>query len=184
MNLVAYIDVESNKNIIGRIGGNIPEYFMDKSEDVGGNKFYLTFQHPDAAEKYISVFVAESYDDMLDNNIYPHCAVKVFLHPFSAESNITAYTIDSIKKSNIVGYDQTDEDGFNFITKTNNPRFIQDEDYYYEELEKDGYEFFIQIDEDFYPDDLIGGDYIFGYGALYLYKNDNGDVLAGFWQYS
>ena len=43
----------------------------------------------------------------------------------------------------------------------------------------------MQIDEDYYPDDLIDGNYIFGYGALYLYKNiDNNKIIAGFWQFS
>ena len=43
----------------------------------------------------------------------------------------------------------------------------------------------MQIDEDYYPEDILNGNYIFGYGALYLYKNFAlNDIIAGFWQYS
>lgn len=45
----------------------------------------------------------------------------------------------------------------------------------------------MSIDEDYYPDNLLNGNYPFGYGALYIYYKDNKDnidVVAGFWQYS
>jgi len=53
---------------------------------------------------------------------------------------------------------------------------------YYEELEKDGYSFFLQIDEEGYRKNM---EYVFMYGALFLYKhNVTGNIIAGFWQYS
>lgn len=77
------------------------------------------------------------------------------------------------------------DDRFDFLTKSKHPRLIQEESYDMEKLEKEGYEFFVQIDEDYYTEDLINENYIFGYGALYLYRHsENGTVIAGFWQYS
>ena len=40
---------------------------------------------------------------MLDNNIYPNCAIKVFTHPKSEESEITSFTnIGNILNSLII----------------------------------------------------------------------------------
>lgn len=71
---------------------------------------------------------------------------------------------------------------FRFADYSGEPRFIQWKDYYYEELEKDGYSFFLQIDEEGYRTNM---EYVFMYGALFLYKhNVTGNIIAGFWQYS
>ena len=104
---------------------------------------------------------------------------------FSDESNNDAFTIKDINKAVIVGYDKVEGEEFDFITKTEEARLIQSEDYYFDALKKDGYTFFMQIDEDYYPDELLDGNYILGYGALYLYKNiSSGDIITGFWQCS
>ena len=112
-------------------------------------------------------------------------SIKVFVHSFSEESNNEIYTIKGLNKANIKGYKKVESDVFNFITESKNPRLIQDENYYFKDLEKNGYGFFIQIDEDYYPENLIKENYVFGYGALYLYKhNITAEIIAGFWQYS
>ncbi len=184
-NLISKISIFSDDNVIGRIGGNIPEFFLDKQDVVRGYKFYLTVQNPDDGHEYITILTPGGYDEMIDNNIYPNCSVKVFTHTFSDESNIDAFTIKHINKAVIVGYDKVESEAFDFITKTEEARLIQSEDYYFDALQKDGYNFFMQIDEDYYPDTLLDGDYIFGYGALYLYKNiSGGNIIAGFWQCS
>jgi hypothetical protein len=121
---------------------------------------------------------------MIDKNIYPNCSVKVFTHPHSDENNNDAFTIKHINKAVIVGYDKVEDEEFDFITKTEEARLIQTEANF-DALQKDDYKFFMQIDEGYYPDTLLDGDYIFGYGALYLYKNISGrNIVAGFWQYS
>ena len=66
---------------------------------------------------------------------------------------------------------------------------IQEEDYFYKNLEEDGYLYLMSIDEDYYPNNLLNGNYPFNYGKLYIYykeKDNKGniDVIAGFWQYS
>lgn len=185
MNLTAKIDQNSKSEIIGRIGGNIPCYFLEKTEIINGYKFYAIIQNPDNSKEFISIFVPENYDLMVDNNIYPNCAVKVFTHSFSEESDDTRYTINHINKTLITGYSDGQSDEFDFVTKSEHPKLIQDEDYYSDNLKKDNYSFLLQIDEDYYPENLIDGNYIFGYGALYLYRhNVTGEVIAGFWQYS
>ena len=184
-NLISKISIFSDGNVIGRIGGNVPEFFLDKLGDIQGHKFYLTVQNPDDGHEYITILIPEGHEDMIDNNIYPNCSVKVFTHPFSDESNNYVFTIKHINKAVVVGYDKVEKEEFDFITKTEDARLIQSEDYYFDALQKDGYEFFMQIDEDYYPDALLDGDYIFGYGALYLYKNiSGGNIVAGFWQCS
>lgn len=185
MNSIAIISQNSKSEIVGRIGGNIPYYLLEKIEIIKEYNFYITFQNPDNLEEYISVLVPKNYDTMIDNNVYPNCSVKVFSHTFSEESDNVGYTINYIKNTPIVGYNKVGSDEFNFITKSDKPNLIQEEDYYSEALEKDGYVFFMQIDEDYYPENLIDGNYIFGYGALYLYKREKtGEIVAGFWQYS
>lgn len=184
-NLISKISIFSDGNVIGRIGGNIPELFLDKLDEIQGYKFYLTVQNPDDGHEYITILTPERYDDMIDKKIYPNCSVKIFTHTHSDESNNDAFTIKHINKAVIVGYDKVEDEEFDFITKTEEARLIQTEAYYFDALQKDDYKFFMQIDEDYYPDALLDGDYIFGYGALYLYKNIfSGDIIAGFWQCS
>lgn len=184
-NLFSKISIFSDGNVIGRIGGNIPELFLDKLDEIQGYKFYLTVQNPDDGHEYITILTPERYDDMIDKKIYPNCSVKVFTHTHSDESNNDAFTIKHINKAVIVGYDKVEDEEFDFITKTEEARLIQTEAYYFDALQKDDYKFFMQIDEDYYPDALLDGDYIFGYGALYLYKNiSDGNIIAGFWQCS
>lgn len=183
MYLVAKISQEKEENIIGRIGGNIPEYFLNKKDDIRGYNFYASFQNPQNPKEYITIFIPKSYDIMIDCNIYPNCSIKVFTHSISKESDNVEYTINYIKKSNIIGYTSSIEP--QYITVSEHPILIQEEDFYTNELKKDNYIFFMQIDEDYYSQNLINGNYIFGYGALYLYKNiDNNKIIAGFWQNS
>ena len=93
--------------------------------------------------------------------------------------------MEGLHKSSITGYKEVENGIFGFVTKAQQPQLIQDEDYYFRELEEDGFTFFLQIDEDYYPESLISGNYILGYGSIYLYKhNKNGKIIAGFWQYS
>ena len=66
-------------------------------------------------------------------------------------------------------------------------QLIQEEEYYYKNLEENGYLYLMSIDEDYYPDNLLNGNYplIMGH-CIYIYKDnkDNIDVVAGFWQHS
>ena len=39
MYLVAKISQAKGENIVGRIGGNIPQYFIDKEDDIRGYNF-------------------------------------------------------------------------------------------------------------------------------------------------
>ena len=184
MNQIAKISPKAEDKIIGRIGGNIPDVFLARKEDIEAYRFYMTFQNPDEPQTFLSIFIPADYGVMLDNSIYPNCSVKVFSHDFSKESDDDAYTLEGITKAYLTGYDQVDG-AFDFITKANTPVLIQDEAYYSAQLEKDGYRFFRQIDEDNDPEALLNEGYIFGYGVLYLYRHeDSGEVIAGFWQYS
>ena len=184
MNKIAKITSQAEDKIIGRIGGNVPDVFLARKEEIEAYRFYMTFQNPDEPHTFLSIFIPDDYEVMLDYSIYPNCSVKVFSHDFSKESDDDTYTLEGINKAYLTGYNQVDGT-FEFITKANTPALIQDESYYSAQLEKDGYRFFLQIDEDYYPENLLSGNYILGYGAIFLYKhNKTGNIIAGFWQYS
>lgn len=67
MNLTAEINQDTKENIIGRIGGNIPKYFLNKVNEIGNYNFYLSFQNPQDKEKYISVFIPKNYNEMIES---------------------------------------------------------------------------------------------------------------------
>ena len=46
-----------------------------------------------------------------------------------------------------------------------------------ENLEENGYLYLMSIDEDYYPDNLLNGNYPFNYGALYIYYKDNKEKI-------
>lgn len=181
----------------GWIGGNAPEYFDDKIEIVNKNgikhHFYLSFIHPLQEEKMISIFIP-SNEEYIDNNIYPNCAIQIFDHPLSKESMNNIYALPGLNKHSIIGGDvMTNEESTEqpFLIKLGGkPRLIQDENYYFDNLHKDKFEFLFQIDEDGYPDSFLDGNcsYPFNYGALYVFsqitENRIYNPIAGFWQFS
>ncbi|MBF1472161.1 hypothetical protein [Prevotella pallens] len=185
MNKIANISSDASCNEKGRIGGNIPVCLLKDIDSFKHYKFFLMVQNPSASNEYLSIFVPESYDIMVDNNIYPNCSLKVFVHSFSEESDNNDYTLEGVRKCSLTEFEEVQDDEYGFITSGKRPQLIQDEDYYFEKLKEDGFDFFLQIDEDYYPDGVISGDYILGYGAMYLYKHrKTNEIIVGFWQYS
>jgi hypothetical protein len=183
-NMSAKINLGTTDNCIGRIGGNIPEVLKYLDTEIESHLFYMTFQNP-TGNNHISIFVPKDFNVMLESNIYPKCSIKVFMHPESFESLEHSYTIQEITKSGLSKFSVVDPSKFDFITILSNPAHIQDERYYFDRLETDGYEFLLQIDEEYYPDGLLSGNYVFGFGRLYLYKHKkSGRIIAGYWQYS
>ncbi len=171
-----------DENLKGRIGGNPPETIEALIPE--GYLFYLTIVHPDKPDKMLSIAIQQDYEKLIENNQYPNTEVRVIEHSFSKEGNCNEKSIQAIKKASI-GEEQFNVPDFMFIKMGGEPRFIQYKEYYYQPLIDNNYSFFLQVDEEGYPDDLLDGDYPFGYGALYLYKqNETNEVIAGFWQYS
>lgn len=186
MNLNRKIILNPTKNkMINRIGGNIPIYFIDKNKLIDGLNFYACFQHPLFKELLISIFIPKDYIVLSQGKIYPNCAVKVFVHSYSDESTDVKYSCKDLNKMYFEDFIENESDE-GIIQVGGIPQFIQDEEYYYNNLKKDNYIFFMQIDEAMYPDDLVIGSYPFNFGALYLYykSNDMRNVIAGFWQNS
>ena len=172
-----------------RIGGNIPRYFDDKQECISEMIFYGSFEHPLKVNFILSIFLPKDHDIMLDHNIYPNCAIKVFSHPKSEESKITSFTNMDLNRIYLEPYREVNSDLSGSVTVGGEFQLIQEEDYFYKNLEEDGYLYLMSIDEDYYPDNLLNGNYPFDYGKLYIYykeKDNKGniDVIAGFWQYS
>lgn len=183
--LIASLEQISTPHTIGRVGGNIPAVLDGQSQLLADYNFYASFQHPYDETLYITVLTPKAYDRMIDGNVYPNCSVKVVCHELSEESTINLHTNDSLNAWAIFGYQATAEHAHDFITVAEHPALLQDEDYYYQALENDHYRFFMSLDEDHYPDGLISGDYVFGYGKLFLYEHaSTGEIIAGFWQFS
>ena len=76
-----------------------------------------------------------------------------------------------------------------FITIGEDVDYVQDEEYYWNHLIRDGYRVYGVIDEYAYgPVDermkMIKGNAPFCNGCVYLYRDDNDEIIVGFWQYS
>ena len=169
-----------NESIKGRIGGNPP--INIETEIPEGYGFYATLVHPEKEDQMLSILISNDFEILIENNIYPSIAVKVIEHKYSEVGSDINKAITSLSVNSITDYKEIQDDDFQFIRVGGEPRFIQYKDYYYEELEKDGYSFFLQIDEEGYRENM---EYVFMYGALYLYKqNITGEIIAGFWQCS
>lgn len=169
-----------DNKVKGRIGGNPPQIVENSIPD--GYLFYATLVHPEKGNRMLSIFIHGDFHTLLHNKIYPSVAVKVIEHEYSDMGNNSEKCIQELSVNSISDYYYPQDSDFQFIKVGGEPRYIQWKDYYYEELEKDGYSFYLQIDEEGYRD---GMDYVFMYGALYLYKhNETGEIIAGFWQCS
>ncbi len=190
----------SNELVAGWIGGNTPAFFDDAQhlihEHAGSPTyfFYLTLVHPFKREKMISIFVPAEYEDYLEHNIYPDCSIKVIEHPVSIESTENTFTNPNLIKHSIAhGKVTSDNDSMEapFLIKVGGtPKLIQQEDYYMTDLQQEGLSFFLQVDEEGYPETVIAedGSYPFGFGALYVYakieENKIEQPVIGFWQFS
>jgi len=168
-----------NSNLKARMGGNPPEII--EGEIPYNYNFYAVLNHPDKSDKMLSILIYDNFDILLENNIYPEIAIKVYEHEYSDMGTRVNKSIPSLELSSISDYSES-RDEFLFIKAGGQPRLIQPKNYFYQKLEEDGYSFLLQIEEEGYRDGL---DYVFMYGALYLYKhNITNEVIAGFWQYS
>lgn len=169
-----------NDNVRGRIGGNPPKFIEEKISD--DYRFYATLVHPEKEDVMLSIIIHKDFDTLLERNIYPSIEVRVIEHKYSEIGRNTDKRILDLGINSISDYSQKQGNNYLFIKVLGEPRLIQPKSYYDKELKNDNYSFFLQIDEEGYSDNM---DYVFMYGALYLYKhNETGEVIAGFWQYS
>ena len=129
-----------NESIKGRIGGNPP--INIETEIPEGYAFYATLVHPEKEDKMLSILISNDFEILIENNIYPSIAVKVIEHKYSEMGSDINKAITSLSVNSITDYKEIQDDDFQFIKVGGEPRFIQYKDYYYEELEKDGYSFF------------------------------------------
>ena len=180
------------------IGGNAPTYFDDQEDFQSkyGSKyyFYLSLVNPLNPTMMFTIFFPRDYDEYLENNKYPNCAILLVEHPVSNESSTDVFTNPNMKKYAIgkcgVINNDTSENQIFLVKFGGTPEHIQNKNFYTKELVADSFEFLFQIDEQGYPeeDDFIQGNYPFSYGALYIYaqiKNENvTDPVVGYWQFS
>ena len=183
MNFIAQIRDDHQTDSIGWIGGCPPEILVETLSTLEDYRFYLTIQKKENSEKYISIFVHHDFNTRIDHDIFPDIAIQVFEHDVSPESNASAFRLADLRKSDLSPFQHVDQSQFNFITYADQPKLIQEESYYFEHLQQD-YEFYLQIDEDYYLDSTLQGSYIFAYGTLYLFKHKHShQIIAGFWQH-
>lgn len=167
-----------------RIGGNLPKC-LEGLRELDDYRFYASFENPNDPGKFITICVPESLDDLIQANIYPNCCVKVFQHAPSTEGVGAEHALPGYQCARIGPYEFVEEQFFEFLTCSKEPLLLQEEPYYETALLRDGFRFLMQMDEFYYPDGLIEGNVVFGFGGLYLYAHEStGEVIAGFWQYS
>lgn len=202
----------NEKNSIGWLGGNAPEWFDDKKDLVDEPNrhygFYCTFQLE--SPQSLSIFIPENSDYLLENNIYPNCSIKAFVHPTTKESEngyfrlmheklamntkLTAYqrkfdySMPVLAKTFITTNNVKSEYEAAFLTIGEDIFYIQDENFYRQYLLNEGYEIWGYINEEgYYPlvlqTDFIRGNMPLSFGAMYLYKRGN-TIIVGYWQYS
>ncbi|WP_145408026.1 hypothetical protein [Paenibacillus xylanexedens] len=196
--ILYYADLDlTNEHGAGWIGGNAPVLFDDPSNLIHELDpkyvFYLSLKHPFKPDSMISIFIPEDRDKHLENNIYPNCAVKVIEHPTSAESTNNTFANSNLIKHIIsdgqLCNDEKSMDRPFLIKAGGTPRLIQNEDYYFAKLKEESLSFFVQVDEDGYPETLIqaDGSYPFYFGSLYIFGKAETEFthpIAGFWQFS
>ena len=74
---------------------------------------------------------------MLDNNIYPNCAIKVFTHPKSEESEITSFTNMDLNRIYFEPYRKANSDDLSgLVTVGGELQLIQEEEYYYKKFRR------------------------------------------------
>lgn len=122
MNKIANISSDASCNEIGRIGGNIPACLLKNIDSFKHYKFFLMVQNPSASNEYLSIFVPESYDTMVDKNIYPNCSLKVFVHSFSEESDNDDYTLEGVRKCSLTKFEEVQDNEYGFITSGKRPQ--------------------------------------------------------------
>ncbi|UED78799.1 hypothetical protein FH508_0015205 [Lysinibacillus sp. CD3-6] len=167
-------------NVRGRIGGNPPKLIEEQIPD--DYRFYATLVHSEKEDVMLSIIIHKDFDTLLENNIYPSIEVRVIEHKYSEIGSNPDKSILDLGMNSISDYSENQGNNFLFIKVFGEPRLIQPKSYYFEELGNKNYSFFLQIEEEGYIDNM---DYVFMYGALYLYKhNETGQVIAGFWQCS
>jgi len=163
-----------------RIGGNPPTLIEDKIPD--DYRFYATLHHPDKEGLMLSILLHNDFDTLLENNIYPNISVKILEHAHGPIGTKNHKSFPNLKMCSISDYTIENESDFLFLKVGGEPRLIQPKSYFYKQLAEHNYSFFLQVEEEGYCEGL---DYVFMYGALYLYKhNITNEVIAGFWQYS
>ena len=192
----------------GWIGGNPPDYFDDKIALINTDNirysFLMTVKNPLNIENAISIFIPQEFSHRIENNKYPDCSIKIFEHKITDESDnpffrneneiekkhyiqlIGEIDEEKIDKQSSDEFDEDEDEAFTYLIKFGGkPVLIQEEQFYYEQLHTDGYTFLFQIDENGYPDGLMK-EYIFGYGALYVYgklsDSSINNIIAGYWQ--
>lgn len=169
-----------DKTLKARMGGNPPKAIENNIPN--DYNFYAVINHPEKQGKMLSIVIHNNFDVLLENNIYPNIFIKVIEHEHSEIGERTDIAIPQLGICSISNYTSDNTSEFLFIKMGKEPRLIQPKSYFYNKLEEDNYSFFLQIDEEGYPDNF---EYVFAYGALYLYKhNVTGEIIAGFWQYS
>lgn len=113
----------------------------------------------------------------------------MFRHPFTEQSEHTDFQLladdgtSPVLRQAWLHPMPADAERTPILTVGDEPTLIQEEGYYTDPLESDGWEFFACFDEDGYCDEQLLDQYPLTYGSLYVYRRGE-DFTFGFWQYS
>jgi hypothetical protein len=189
----------TNSAYRSKVGG-LPPAFVDEAafiqnEDLIGYSYLFTLS--DAFSSYIdgkelSVFILKNYSDYSHNSIWPKFNLICFVHPpYKQLSKNTDLVHPTVKEGSLTTLTKStgpDEEYSYFIKIGSNPYLLQEEEYFYSELEKNGYEFIFQLDENGLSPEFLDGSYPFGFGSVYFYGEVDRkakkitNIIAGYWQ--
>lgn len=152
---------------------------------------HLTFQNPLNPGMSISVFLPKDYDRYAEDDRYPDLPIKELEHPTTKAGILQDLSSPSLNKcyiemSRVCTSEEVDTP---YLIKLGGfPILIQDKERYYRALERDGFTFMFQVDENGYPEGLVNENSPFNFGCFYayaLFKSDCfSELTAGFWQFS
>lgn len=179
-----------------RVGGNAPAHFLAQEHQafLQGHRFLMTL-----ADEFsgfnggldLSIFLRKGFAAYEDDTRYPNIGIVCVSHPPCGPARDPIGRIDEIGEGRLVLMPQAaDQQQVPYFVKVGgDPDWIQDEPAFERELLKDGYAFILQVDENGYPDGFLLGDYLFSYGALFVYgswtRPGHFDrIVAGFTQFS
>jgi hypothetical protein len=198
----------TDSNNGSRIGGFGPKFFDNSSIEKYELKNYLYYftVGNDILDNIkngneISTFYPKDFLEYNRNYKYPDFPIKCIIHEPSERGNNEIVYNKEIKQNKIISkglaedkeeVEDVDNMGGKIFQRKygikvgGNPALLQNEEYYYENLLKDNYQFILQMDESEYLRDQINGNEPFNHGIVYFYgkiKDKNiEEIIGGYWQ--
>ncbi len=186
-----YFYITDGDGLGSRVGGNPPNIEFLDDNFLSEYFYFLTISGNDvniSNGNDLSIFIGNDFAVYNEKTNYPEIKIKCFIHSPAEISKKYLGKNDTIKSANLIKKSPITAGDSYLVKWGGDPDLIQKEPSYSETLIIDGYRFLFQVDDNGFPDGFLSEDYLFGYGALYIYGkiNDDGAVIEavpGFTQF-